>query len=166
MMMYDLIGSGCIADEMVPWMPFTPYSDLVHVKVFKADPVRGEVISLLRSPPGTELPKHHHSGTVIVYTVQGRWKYLEHDWVAGPGSVVFETASTRHTPLSLADGTEDVITLNIVSGELLFLDANDQVVATENWRTAVERYLAYCRGQGIAHRDITSFNDGKWSRCW
>jgi 2,4'-dihydroxyacetophenone dioxygenase len=59
----------------------------------------------------------------------------------------------------LADGTEDVITLNIVSGELLFLIANDEIVATENWRTAVERYLAFCRTQGVVPRDITSFND-------
>ena len=42
-------------------------------------------------------------------TVQGRWKYLEHNWVAGPGSVVIETSTSRHTPQALADGTDDVI---------------------------------------------------------
>jgi len=51
-------------------MPFAPYSDLVSVKLFKADPVRGEVISVLRAPPGVELPRFHHSGTATIYTVQ------------------------------------------------------------------------------------------------
>jgi hypothetical protein len=37
--------------------------------------------------------------------VQGRWKYREHDWVAGPGSVVIETAAMEHTRQALADGT-------------------------------------------------------------
>src|SRR5215472_6795948 len=117
MMNYQNIDTGCIDDESMPWMPFAPYSDKVMVKYFKADPVRGEVISLLKAPPGTTLLKHHHTGTVIVYTIQGSWKYLEHDWVARPKSVVFETASTEHTPLAMPESNEDIITLNITVGD-------------------------------------------------
>src|SRR5262249_1131035 len=109
MMNYQNIDTGCIDDESMPWMPFAPYSDTVTVKYFKADPVRGKVISLPKAPPGTTLPRPHHTGTVIVYTVQGRWKYIEHDWVAGPKSVVFETAASEHTPLAMPDSKEDII---------------------------------------------------------
>jgi 2,4'-dihydroxyacetophenone dioxygenase len=157
MMTFENIDTSCIDDESLPWLPFAPYSDTVQIKYFKIDPVRGEIISVLKAPPGMRLPKHHHTGTVIVYTVQGRWKYLEHDWVAGPRSVVFETASSRHTPVAPADGTEDVITFNITQGELVFLDDNDQIMAVENWRTSMQRYLDHCQAHGIVARDLTSF---------
>jgi len=157
-MNFDSIHPDCITDESLPWLPFAPYSDAVKIKYFKLDPVRGEIISVLKVPPGVQLPKHHHSGSVIVYTAQGRWKYLEHDWTATPGSVVYETASSQHTPVALENGTEDVITFNITYGELVFLDTNDQVLAVENWKTSMQRYLDYCHRHGIAARDLTRFN--------
>ena len=149
------IDTSIISDDTLPWMPFLPYSELVSVKLYRADPVRGEVISVLRAPPGVELPRFHHSGTTTIYTVQGRWKYREHDWVAGPGSVVIETAATEHTRQSLADGTDDVILFTVTQGELLLLDEAGRVVGTENWRTAVDRYLGYCREHGLEPRDVT-----------
>ena len=157
-MTFDHIGTSCIADDSLPWMPFVPYSELISVKLFHADPIRGEVISVLRAPPGAELPRCHHAGTATIYTVQGRWKYLEHDWVAGPGSVVIETAASQHTAQALPDGTDDVILFMVTSGERLLLDADGRVVATENWRTAVERYIAYCRENGLEPRDVTGLD--------
>ena len=155
-MLYEQIHTAVIDDESVPWIPYTPYSDEIFIKYFKADPVRGETITLLKSPAGAELPKHHHSGTVIVYTIEGSWKYREHDWIAGPRSIVFETAASSHKPQALGTSGH-VITLNIVVGDLIFLDDNDKVMAIENWKTGVERYLAYCKGAGIVPRDITAF---------
>ncbi len=57
----------------------------------------------------------------------------------------------------LQDGGE-VITLNIVVGDLLFLGENDQVMAIENWKTGVDRYLAYRKTAKIQPKDITAFN--------
>ena len=71
---------------------------------------------------------------------------------------MIETAASRHTPQALPDGTDDVIMFMVTSGELLLLDAEGRVVATENWRTAVERYLAYCRENDIEPRDVTGLN--------
>ena len=157
-MTFEQIDTSCIRDDSLPWMPFVPHSGLVLVKLFHADPVRGEVISVLRAPPGVQLPRYRHAGSATIYTVQGRWKYLEHDWVAGPGSVVIETADSHHTPQALADGTDDVIMFMVNSGELLLLDADGRVVATENWRTAVGRYLDYCRDNDLEPRDVTGIN--------
>ena len=156
-MNYEHVNTSCIDVERLPWIPFAPYSDEVLLKYVKLDPVRGEVIALLKSPPGLQMPRHHHSGTVIVHTLAGKWKYVEHDWVAGPGSVVFETASSEHTPEALPDGGE-VVTLNIVMGELAYLDDKNQVIAIENWKTALGRYLKYCSDHGIDAEDVTAFN--------
>ena len=157
-MTLEHIDTSCITDDSLPWMPFHPHSDLVSVKLFRVDPVRGEVISVLRVPPGAQLPRYRHAGSATIYTVQGRWRYLECDWVAGPGSVVIETADSQHTPQALPDGTDDVIMFMVTSGELLLLDAEGRVIATENWRTAVERYLDYCRDNDIEPLDVAGLN--------
>jgi hypothetical protein len=155
-MQYEQIRTAVIDDESLPWVPFAPYSSDVFLKYFRLDPVRGEIIALMKAPATMRLPKHHHSGTVIVYTIKGRWKYAEHDWTAGPGSIVFETAAESHTPEAVP-GDGDVLALNIVVGDLIFLDDQDRVLAIENWKTALKRYQEYCRAAGIEPRDITAF---------
>jgi quercetin dioxygenase-like cupin family protein len=155
-MHYEQVQTNVIDDESLPWVPFTPYAENVFLKYFKLDPIRGEMIVLMKAPAGMELPKHHHSGTVIAYTIEGRWKYKEHDWIAGPGSVVFETAASSHTPQAMG-GEGHVVVLNIVVGDLIFLGENDQVLAIENWKTGMQRYLAYCEQAGIAPLDLTAF---------
>jgi quercetin dioxygenase-like cupin family protein len=155
-MLYEQIHTSVIDDASLPWVPFAPYAEDVFLKYFKLDPIRGEVIVLMKAPAGKQLPKHHHSGTVIAYTIEGRWKYAEHDWIATPGSIVFETAASSHTPQAI--GTEgEIVVLNIVVGDLVFMDENDRVLAIENWKTGLQRYLAYCEGAGIEPRDLTAF---------
>lgn len=153
---YQQIDTGALNDEQTPWIPFTPYDEKVFLKYFKIDPVQGEVISLLKAPAGHEMARHHHTGTVIVYTVQGAWKYKEHDWISRAGGVVYETASTRHTPQALP-GDEDIITFNIVRGELVYLDEEDRPLAVENWKTSMARYLAFCEANGDTPHDLTAF---------
>jgi quercetin dioxygenase-like cupin family protein len=143
-------------DRSLPWTPFAPHSELVSVKLYAADLARGKVITLLRAPPGVELPAHRSTGQTTIYTLQGRWKYREHDWVAGPGSVVIEPAGVPHTPQMLPDGTDVVILFVVADGDLLLLDAGGQVVSTENSRTAIDRYLDYCRANEIQPRDLTT----------
>ncbi len=156
-MNFENIDTGVILDEDLPWTPFAPYRDDVFVKLIKANPVTGETVTFLKSPMGIELPKHHHCGTVIVYTVKGAWRYKEHDWIATPGSVVYETASTSHTALSVEGYGDEVITLNITIGDLLYMDEADNVIAIENWKTAVKRYLDFCAATGLTPKDVTSF---------
>jgi 2,4'-dihydroxyacetophenone dioxygenase len=155
-MLYENIDAGRISDESLPWLPLGLGSE-AQIKYFKCDSIRGEVISLLKAPSTTELPRHHHSGTVIVYTLKGKWKYKEHDWVAGPGSVVYETAASTHTPEAVPEGGPEIITLNIITGDLVFYDESDNVITTSNWRTSLNHYLDHCRKEGIEPIDITAF---------
>jgi quercetin dioxygenase-like cupin family protein len=156
-MYHEYVQTAVIDDEALPWVPFAPYSNDVYLKYFKLDPIRGEMIVLMKVPAGLELPRHHHSGTVIVYTIEGRWKYKEHDWIAGPGSLVFETAASSHTPQAVStEGSVQV--LNIIVGDLVFQTEDGQVLAIENWRTGLQRYLAFCEQAGITPRDLTAFH--------
>jgi len=156
-MNFEQVNTLCMSEDASPWMPFAPYNDAVQVKYFRADPVRGEVLATFKLPAGELLPLHHHTGTITIFTVQGRWRFLEHDWVATPGSVVFAPSSLRHTPQALPEEENEVLVFCAIVGELHFLDSQGNALAVENWKTAVNRYLAHCKVHGIAPRDITSF---------
>ena len=147
------IETNYIGGDDLPWVPFTPFTDQVHLKYFKIDPVRGEVVMSMRMPGGVTLPTHYHTGVVILYTVSGAWRYVEHDWIARTGDAVYETAGSSHAPEALEDSE---IFLMLV-GELLFLDENGQIIAQENWKTSAARYRAYCEEHGLEPKAITSF---------
>lgn len=151
----DGIGAALIDVEALPWMPFLPYSEEIKIKLIRVNPINGEWISLLMTPAGMELPKHHHSGTVHVYTIEGHWRYKEHDWVAGPGSFVFETAASSHTPV--AEPGADVVTLNIIQGDWNIVDESGNVLAIENWRAMMDRYVGHCKTHGLTLVDVSSF---------
>lgn len=155
-MYFQTVDTALIDAESMPWMPFVPYSTDVKIKALKVDPIRGEWITLLKMPASTQLPMHHHSGTVHVYTVAGSWRYLENDWVATPGSLVFETAGSRHTPVGVGD--DEIITLNIVQGDWNLMSPEGHVLAIENWKSLMQRYLDFCSREGIAPRDLSSFS--------
>jgi 2,4'-dihydroxyacetophenone dioxygenase len=139
------VGAHCIMEDSRPWIPLRPYAELVLTRLYAVDPLRGEMVCAFRAPPGLELPRHRTTGSAIIHTMQGRWKYREHDWICGPGSVVVETAAATLTPQSLADGTDDVILFVVATGEMLILDGSGQIIGSENWRTATDRYLDFCQ---------------------
>ena len=145
-----------LADEGLPWHPFTPYSDEVMLKIFHVDPVRGEVIGMLKLPAGMSLATHNHYGRVLVYTVSGSWRYLEHDWISKPGDFVYEVAHAQHTPV--AEPGEDVVIFFDLEGALEFLDENGDSVALETSKTFMDRYDSYCAEHGIEPVDLTEFS--------
>ncbi|MFM0593351.1 2,4'-dihydroxyacetophenone dioxygenase family protein [Paraburkholderia dilworthii] len=123
----------------VPWLLLHPSLPGIRVKYLRLDPAGGEMVSLLSMPVGASVPRHHHTGSVTVYTLQGKWRYLEHDWIATPGSVVWEPAGSTHRPEMLESATGVVITLNIMRGSLEVLNRHGDVVAVENCETALVR---------------------------
>src|SRR5262245_30490555 len=118
--LFQEIETKNVHGDDLPWVPFTPYNDEVHLKYFRIDPVRGETVVSMRFPSGIELPTHYHTGTVIGHTIRGAWRYIEHDWVSRAGDTVYETAASSHTPQSVGD--EDAEVFFIVVGELEFVD--------------------------------------------
>ena len=113
----------------LPWIPFTPYSATVKLKLLKIDPVTGQVVALLQVPGGEGLGVHNHHGTVIVYTVQGAWRYLEHGWTAKAGDFVYETAGSQHT--LLAEPGEDLVAFIVIEGRLEFIDTQGHSIGLE-----------------------------------
>src|ERR1700745_2416299 len=57
---------------------------------------QGYYINILRVRSSGVLSRHRHSGPVHALTLRGKWRYLEHDWVATPGDYAFEPPGTTH----------------------------------------------------------------------
>lgn len=143
-----------IDDESIPWVPLAPYTNQVFVKYFRLDSQRGEVTALVKAPAGVQLPRHRNTGTVMAYTLAGRWKVLEEDWIAGPGSLVVMTAAASRTPQVIGDNGEALV-LTIVAGDRIVVDREDKALAIENCDTDLRRYLAWCAHARIVPKDIT-----------
>jgi len=152
------ITTSYVDADSYPWIPFTPYSDRVFLKILKVEPVSGTFVTLLKAPAGMQLPKHHHCGTVMVYTVKGNWRYLEHDWVATPGSFVYETAASVHTPVAAGGDYDEIITLNIQVGDSLYMDDKNNIIAVENWKSAHARHVAFYAAKGQPAPDLADFS--------
>lgn len=86
----------------------------------------GYYVNLLRVRGAGLLSRHRHPGPVHGHVLKGRWRYLEHDWVAEAGSYVFEPPGETHT-LVVPEGCEEMITLFHVTGALLYFTATPQV---------------------------------------
>jgi len=82
----------------------------------------GGFANILKIAPGARLSAHYHISTVYGYTLRGSWRYLEHDWVATPGTFIFEPAGEAHTLVVDADAPEPMITFFVLSGGLIYID--------------------------------------------
>ena len=55
------------------------------------------------------------------FTLKGSWRYLEHDWVAGEGTFVYEPPGEIHT--LEADPKTGMTTFFVTRGALIYTDA-------------------------------------------
>jgi 2,4'-dihydroxyacetophenone dioxygenase len=79
---------------------------------------------------GGVLGRHRHPSPVHGFVLKGRWRYLEHSWVADEGSYVFETPGEVHT--LTVDDDDEMQTFFYVGGPTLYVDENDQVTVVED----------------------------------
>jgi 2,4'-dihydroxyacetophenone dioxygenase len=134
----------------IPWVPQGPRS---WFKPLRFDLSTGKWINLLKVRPGGAVNRHRHSGgQVMAYTVQGEWRYLEREWVAKPGTFVWEPPGDIHT--LVVDGEEDMITLFILDGTIQYLDENDQITDQDDVFSKLKKYHDYCNANNISIKDL------------
>ena len=106
---------------------------------------------VLKGLPGAALGTHYHIGTVRGFTIQGHWRYLEHDWVAKPGTFIYEPAGEAHTLVITDDSPEPAVIFFAVEGGLIYLDkaVNGAFAAYEDGFTALEFCRKYYREAGL-----------------
>ena len=134
-------------------LPWVPQGDRVWFKPLRFDLTRGQWINVLRVTGEGRVNRHRHTGgQVLGYCLQGSWRYLERDWVARAGTLVYEPPGDIHT--LVVDGAEEMITLFILEGSVQYLDDDDRLIHQDDVFSKLERYLSFCEQEGIEPRDL------------
>ena len=141
------IANTDIDDEKL-WIP---YADDVWIQPCCFNVTSGGFSVLLKGLPGAQLGVHYHVGIVRGYTLRGHWRYLEHDWIAKPGTFIYEPAGEAHTLVVTDDSPEPALIMFIVEGGLVYLDnpINGGFAAYEDGFSALELCRNYYREAGL-----------------
>src|SRR5437660_3079451 len=135
---------------------WVPYADGVWFQPCSFNVTSGGFSVVLKGLPGSMVGTHYHVGTVHGYTMRGHWRYLEHDWIAKPGTYIYEPAGEAHTLVITEDSPEPMMTLFVVQGGLVYLDkaVNGSFAAYEDGFTLLELTRKYYREAGLDARQL------------
>ena len=132
------------ADEQL-WVPQAPG---VWFRPLVLSTSQGYYVNLLRVRNTGVLSRHRHSGPVHAFTLRGRWRYLEHDWEAVPGSYAFEPPGETHT-LVVPDGVAEMVTLFHVTGGYVYVDPDGAALGFEDVFTKLANARAHYEAIGL-----------------
>ena len=139
----DLVTRSVDPDDF----PWATWLEGIDVKLLRINEKEGRYTMVAKFAPGVQLPTHRHFGAVQAYTIQGRWRYLEYDWVAEAGHYAYEPPGSEHTLRAEGDG-EDTIVLFTIEGGLIVFGPEGEYWAYEDATTAKERYFIALEHQG------------------
>lgn len=127
------------------WVPLGPG---VAFRPLMFDVTQGGWSTLLRVAPGCKLARHYHTAPVHGYTIRGSWRYPEHDWVAKPGTYIFEPPGEAHT-LVVDDGGEEMETFFVTRGSLIYTDEAGNQTGYEDVFTRLKQARAHFESTGL-----------------
>ena len=139
------LESGHLNQNDLPWVD---QGFGIEMKILRVCDSTGNWIIMNRFPPGTQLPTHRHSGAVTAYTLQGNWGYLESDFTATVGSVIFEPANTSHTLKVADDADEPTIVFFVIEGSLTHYTDDGTIWGISDGHTQLAEYLRLSKEQG------------------
>lgn len=147
---HAFLDGGIDLNADLEWIPqsagvwFRPL--LLHVGA-------GYYVNLLRVENAGILSRHRHSGPVHAFTLSGRWRYLENEWVAQKGDYVFEPPGETHT-LVVDETEEDAIILFHVAGGYTYLDEDGHPTGVEDVFTKLAAVRVHYRRLGRPLEEI------------
>jgi len=130
---------------------WVPYADGVWLQPCCFNVTSGGFSVVLKGMPSRRIGTHYHVGTVQGYTMRGHWRYLEHDWIAKPGTYIYEPAGEAHTLVITEDSPEPMVAMFVVESGLIYLDKAEHggFAAYEDGFTLLELCRKYYRDAGL-----------------
>jgi quercetin dioxygenase-like cupin family protein len=150
-MVPDLVVAPVLPEDDRVWVP---QAEKVWFRPLCLSVSQGYWVNLLKVTRAGVLSRHRHTNPVHGYVLKGRWRYLEHDWVAEEGGYVFEPPGETHT-LVVPEGVDEMITLFQVNGIMLYVDPDGNALGYEDVFSKIEmcrRHYAAC-GLGAGYVD-------------
>ena len=114
---------------------------------------QGYYINILRVRSSGVLSRHRHSGPVHAFTLRGRWRYLEHNWVASPGDYAFEPPGETHT-LVVPDDVKEMATLFHVTGGYTYVDPYGEALGYEDVFSKLEHASRHYEAIGLGKEHV------------
>ena len=127
------------------WVPQAPG---VWFKPLVLNVSQGYYLNLLRVRNSGVLSRHRHAGPVHAFTLRGRWRYLEHNWEAVPGSYAFEPPGETHT-LVVPEDVSEMVTLFHVTGGYVYVDPDGVALGYEDVFTKLENARRHYAAIGL-----------------
>jgi 2,4'-dihydroxyacetophenone dioxygenase len=135
---------------------WVPQSENVWFRPLVLSVSQGYYVNLLRVRRAGVLSRHRHSGPVHAFTLRGRWRYLEHDWVASAGDYAFEPPGETHT-LVVPEDVEEMVTLFHVTGGYVYVDTVGNPLGYEDVFTKLEAATAHFKSLGLPDEYVNRF---------
>ena len=139
------LAVAAIPDDERVWVP---QAKDVWFRPLLLNTVTGGWCNLLRVRKSGVLSRHRHPMVVVGYVIKGRWRYLEHDWIAEEGSFVYEPPGEIHTLTVPADCPE-MITFFSIGGAMIYLDDADRAIGYEDVFTKLEMCRRHYAAVGL-----------------
>jgi hypothetical protein len=127
-----------------------PYGEGVWFQACHFNVSAGGFAEVLKILPGKQLSSHYHTSTVHGFTLQGKWRYLEHEWIATPGSFIWEPPGEMHTLVVPEDSPEPMMTFFVISGGIIYTDPETGAFAGyDDGFTMLKRAREYYQEAGL-----------------
>ncbi|HEU4549260.1 MAG TPA: 2,4'-dihydroxyacetophenone dioxygenase family protein [Rhizomicrobium sp.] len=147
-----VIPAAIPADERI-WVPQGPN---VWFRPLCLCASRGYWMNLLRVRKSGVLSRHRHPQPVHGYVIKGRWRYLEHAWVAQEGGYVYEAPGETHT-LVVDEDVEEMITLFQVNGVMIYVDPDGGILGYEDVFTKIDLCRKHYAAVGLGENYVDQF---------
>lgn len=147
-----VIPDAIPADERV-WVPQAPS---VWFRPLCLNASQGYWVNLLKVRKAGVLSRHRHPAPVHGFVLKGRWRYLEHDWIAEEGGYVYEPPGETHT-LVVPDDVEEMITLFQVNGVMCYVDPWGKVTGYEDVFTKIDMCRRHYEEAGLGAGFVDRF---------
>ena len=154
-------SSGIVPELAVRAVPedervWVPQAKDVWFRPLLLNTVNGGWCNLLRVRKSGVLHRHRHPMIVVGYVIKGRWRYLEHDWVAEAGSFVYEPPGEIHT-LFVPEDCAEMITFFNIAGAMIYLDDSGRQIGYEDVFTKIEMCRTHYSSVGLGADYVEQF---------
>lgn len=147
------LAVAAMPDDERVWVPQAPD---VWFRPLLLNTVSGGWCNLLRVRRSGVLSRHRHPMLVVGYVIKGRWRYLEHAWVAEEGSFVYEPPGETHT-LVVPDDCTEMITFFNISGAMIYLDEAGRQTGYEDVFSKIQMCRAHYEAAGLGADFVDQF---------
>jgi quercetin dioxygenase-like cupin family protein len=147
------IAVGAVPEDERIWVP---QAEGVWFRPLMLNTMQGQWCNLLRVRRSGVLSRHLHTNPVHGYVIKGRWRYLEHDWIAETGSYVFEPPGEVHT-LTVPEDCPEMITFFNITGCMFYLDQDNKHAGYEDVFTKIDMCRAHYETVGLGGGFVDQF---------